>query len=168
MTKALTSSESNWENDMDVGLGFLGQYISAAELVGKEPTLTIDRAVLEKVETIKLGDDDGKSKLKDRIIIYFRESRSDRGWVLNRTNAECLKELWGRETNNWIGHKLTLCVRQVRVGPKMEPGIRVKGSPELEADRVFELKLPKKKPIQTTLVCTKKASQPDADTQEGA
>lgn len=144
---------------MDVGLGFLGTYITAAELVGKEPTLTIDRVTLEQVESMKIGDDDGngKGKTKDRIIVYFRESRSPRGWLLNRTNAECIKELWGRETNEWIGHKLTLCVRQVRVGPKMEPGIRIKGSPELESDRAFDLKLPRKKPIPTTLVCTKKA-----------
>ena len=148
---------------MDMGLGFLGQYITAAELVGKEPTLTIDRVTLEKVESLKIGDDDGKGKTKDRIIVYFKESNSGRGWLLNRTNAECLKELWGRETDNWIGHKVTLQVKQVRVGPKMEPGIRVKGSPELTAPRTFDMKLPRKKPIETTLVPTDKKTEPQPE-----
>lgn len=124
-------------------LGFLGDYISAAEIGDKTPTLTIDRIALEKVEQLK---DDGSGKIKDRIVIYFRNSKSDRGWLLNRTNAEALKELWGRETNGWIGKQVTLCTLQVRVGPKVEPGIRVKGSPELTEPRTFQLKLPRKKP----------------------
>ena len=140
---------------MDYGLGFLGEYITAAELVGKTPTLTIGKVTLEKVESLK-GDEDGAGKMKDKIVIYFSESKSGRGWLLNRTNAEALKELWGRETNDWLGHKVTLFVQSVRVGKKMEPGIRVKGSPELTAPRQFELKLPRKKPILTTLVPTGK------------
>lgn len=150
---------------MDMGLGFLGTYITAAELVGKEPTLTVDRVLLEKVESLK-ADDGASSKIKDRVIVYFRESKGDRGWLLNRTNAECIKELWGRETNDWIGHKLTLYTTQVRVGPKMEPGIRIKGSPELTEPRAFELRLPRKKPIRTTLVPTGKKPPPAARTSK--
>lgn len=146
---------------MDMGLGFLGTYITAAELVGKEPTLTIERVALEKVESLKSTDDDGGGKMKDRIIVYFKEARGGRGWLLNRTNAECIKELWGRETEEWVGHRLTLHTMTVRVGPKMEPGIRVKGSPELDAPRVFELKLPRKKPTRMTLLATGK--KPAAD-----
>jgi hypothetical protein len=146
---------------LDYGLGFLGEYITAAELVGKTPTLTIGKVTLEKVESLK-GDEDGAGKLKDR------------GWLLNRTNAEALKEMWGRETNEWIGHKVTLFVVNVRVGKKMEPGIRVKGSPELTSPKTFELKLPRKKPIATTLLPTGKPStapapepeQVDSDTGE--
>lgn len=161
---------------MDFALGFLGQYITAAEMVGKEPTLTIDRVTLEKVESMKVTGDDGEpGKTKDRLIVYFRESHSGRGWLVNRTNAECIKEMWGRETNNWIGHKITLYVTNVRVGPKMEPGIRVKGSPELTEPRAFELKLPRKKPIRTTLLPTGKGkpisdanAEPPTETKENA
>ena len=140
---------------MDYGLGFLGEYITAAELVGKEPTLTISKVTLEKVESLK-GDEDSTGKMKDRIIIYFGESKSGRGWLLNRTNAEALKEMWGRETNEWIGKRVTLCTMPVKVGRKIEPGIRVKGSPELKEPRTFDLKLPRKKPIATTLLPTGK------------
>jgi hypothetical protein len=148
---------------MDMGLGFLGTYITAAELVGKEPTLTIGRVTLEKVESLKATDDAGAGKMKDRVIVYFKESKSERGWLLNRTNAECIKELWGRETDNWLGHKVTLYTTPVRVGPKVEPGIRVKGSPELDKPRTFDLRLPRKKPLPVTLVPTGKP-KPDAPT----
>lgn len=147
---------------MDVMLGFLSQYIAAAELVGKKPmTVTISKVVLEKVESMKVNDDEGGGKLKDRVVVYFAESKSGRGWLLNRTNCEAIKELWGRETDNWIGKRITLHATNVRVGPKMEPGIRVFGSPELTEPRTFQLKLPRKKPIPVTLVPTGKRLDPD-------
>jgi hypothetical protein len=150
---------------MDVMLGFLGEYISAAELAGKPPvTLTIDKVTLELVESLK---DDGGGKMKNKIVVYFAESKSGRGWLLNRTNCEALKELWGRETNDWLGHKITLHTAPVRVGQKMDIGIRVKGSPELTEPRVFELTLPRKKPIKTTLLPTgatpKQGTEPEPE-----
>lgn len=152
--------------NVDMGLGFLGQYITAAEIVGKEPTLTIERVVLEKVESMKPTDDEGGGKVKDRWVVYFKESRGGRGWLLNRTNAECIRELWGRNVEDWVGHRVTIHSMPVRVGPKMEPGIRVKGSPELTEPRTFDLRLPRKKPIKTTLLPTgkpAKATEPATD-----
>lgn len=145
---------------MDYGLGFLGEYITAAELVGKTPTLTIQKVTLEKVESLK-GDEDSATKMKDRIIVYFAEGRSGRGWLLNRTNAEALKEMWGRETDQWLGKRVTLMTQSVRVGKKMEPGIRVKGSPELTQPLTFDLKLPRKKAIPMTLLPTGKTPAPE-------
>lgn len=139
---------------MDYGLGFLGQYITAAELVDKTPTLTIAKITLEKVESLQKGDDDAPGKMRDRIIIYFKEGKDGRGWLLNRSNAEALKEMWGRETNNWLGHRVTLHTQPVRVGPKVEPGIRVKGSPDLKEPHTFQLKLPRRKPMPYTLLPT--------------
>lgn len=153
---------------MDYGLGFLGIYITAAELQGKTPTMTIAKVQLEKVESMKVSDDEGAGKVRDRIVVYFAESKSGRGWLLNRTNAECLKELWGRETEQWIGKRVTLCTMQVRVGPKMEPGIRVKGSPELTEPRQFQLKLPRKKATPMTLVPTGKPSQDQREPADAA
>lgn len=147
---------------MDVMLGFLSQYISAAELVGKQPvTLTIGKVALERVESMKINDDAGAAKEKDRVVIYFEGSKTGRGWLLNRTNAECLKELWGRETDAWIGKRVTLHAQQVRVGPKMEPGIRVLGTPEITEPRKFDLRLPRKKPIPMTLLPTGKQAEPE-------
>lgn len=152
---------------MDYQLGFLGIYITAAELVGKTPTLTIDKVVLEKVESMNKGDDDSGGKMKDRLIIYFAESRSGRGWLVNRTNAEAIREMWGRNTEDWLGKRITLMTQQVRVGPKMEPGIRVMGSPELKAPLTFQLRLPRKKPVPMTLVPTG-AKEPEREPQTEA
>lgn len=149
---------------VDYQLGFLGEYITAGELVGKTPTLTINKVTLEKVESLK-GDEDAGGKMKDKIVIYFAESKSARGWLLNRTNAEAIKELWGRETNDWLGHKITLFTQQVKVGKKMEPGIRVKGSPELTEPKQFELKLPRKRPIITMLLPTGKGDTQAPETE---
>jgi len=143
----------------DYGIGFLGIYLMAAELVGKTFTGTIKAVVLEKVESLKkTGDDEEGGKLRDRWIVYFKESKSGRGWLLNRTNAECIKAMWGRETENWLGHKITLFTQQVKVGLKMEPGIRVKGSPELEKPLQVEIKLPKRKAVMMTLNPTGKTA----------
>lgn len=139
---------------MDYKLGFKGQYVSAVEIGTHQPTLTINKVVLEKVESLQKDDEGGAGKSRDRIVIYFHEA--DRGWVLNRTNAECLVAMWGRETEGWAGHKVTIFATQVRVGPKMELGIRVKGSPELEKPLTVEVKLPRRKPTSMTLVPTKR------------
>jgi hypothetical protein len=63
---------------MDMGLGFLGTYITAAEIVGKAPTLTIERITIEEVEKLQ-KDDGGAGKLQDRIVVYF--ARAKRGWL---------------------------------------------------------------------------------------
>jgi len=148
---------------MDYGLGFLGAYITAAELLDKMPTLTIQKVTLEKVESLKATDDDGAGKMRDRIVIYFAEGKSGRGLLLNRTNAECIKELFGRETDQWLGKRITLYTCPVRVGPKMEPGIRIKGSPEITEPRTFQLRLPRKKPVPMTLLPTGKHAPPAAN-----
>lgn len=136
---------------MDYKLGFKGQYVSAVELGNNTPTLTITRVVIEKIESMQ-KDDEGAGKVRDRLVVFFREA--DRGWVLNRTNAECIVAMWGRDTESWLNHRVTIFQTQVRVGPKMEPGIRVKGSPELEKPLVVEVKLPRRKPIPMTLIPT--------------
>ena len=136
---------------LDYALGFLGPYITAAELVGQEPTLTVEKVTLERVDPL----DEGKPA-KDRLVVYFAEGKSGRGWLVNRTNAEAMREMWGRDTAGWLGKRVTLHVMNVRVGPKVEPGIRVKGSPDLDKPLEFDLKLPRKKPIRTKLVPTGK------------
>ena len=156
---------------MDIMKGFLGQFITAAELIGTEPTWTIQKVTLEKVESMNAQGDGEGGKIKDKIIVYFKERTDGRGWLVNRTGAECLKEMWGRETNAYLGKRITFHVQQVRVGPKVEPGIRIKGSPDLKKPHSFQLKLPRKKPVSYTLLPTfetpaQPASQVDAETGE--
>ena len=67
--------------------------------------------------------------------------------VLNRTNGECLKALFGRNVDDWIGKRITLYVAEFNG----EPCIRIKGSPDIERPITFELKLPRKKPRPMTM-----------------
>lgn len=143
----------------DFKAGFLGKYISAAEFgivpgLPKEPTFTIGRVVLERVESTKIGDnEDGDTVERDRWIVYPREG--GRGWLLNRTNAEVLAVMsQSRNTDDWVGKRVTLHAQMVRVGRVTQPGIRIKGSPDLTAPVEVTFALPKKKPQKTTLVPT--------------
>lgn len=141
---------------MDYRALFKGEYIAAVELGAKQPTMTISG-----IKLCKLEQEDGRQK--DKGIISFREI--DRGWVLNRTNAQCLAAMFGNETDNWIGKRVTLYSTPVRVGPKTEPGIRVKGSPDIAETITIMVTLPRKKPAKTTLIPTGK-TQPKAQPAE--
>jgi hypothetical protein len=124
---------------------FKGAYVSAVELGEKTPTLTIS-----DVKIVKLEGEDGTSK--DRGVVYFKET--DRGLVLCKTNALCLAQMFGPNTDSWRGKHVTLFSTKVSVGPEMKDGIRIKGSPDLAAPVDLVIKLPKRKAFTMTLTKT--------------
>lgn len=125
---------------MDVDMMFPSRFIKAADLQGKEVTVEIAGTNLDEL------DGDGGKKTKGIVSFVGKKKK----WVLNRTNAMCLKAMFGRETDAWKGHKVTLYPTTFND----EPCVRVKGSPELKAPLEFELKLPKKKPRLVKLIPT--------------
>lgn len=125
---------------------FVGRFLKAGQFGDKKVTLTISDVNVEK-----LAGDDGKEKTKG--IVSFRET--ELGLVLNKTNATCIREILGRELSQWVGHKITLFASEWNG----EPCIRVWGSPELDADKRVEVKLPKRKPILMTLHAVRKGPQ---------
>ncbi len=146
---------------------FKGDYIAAAEMeLGKPTTLTIKEVRKVRLESMGPvdGEGGGEKKERDRGVVYFRET--DRGWVLNRTNAECLVAMWGMETNAWLGKRVTLYATPVRVGKKTEPGIRVKGSPDLTAPMMATVQLPRRRPQQIELVPTGRPAAPAQQQQQ--
>ena len=128
---------------MDFDQLFPGRFIKAGELNGKDVTLTIDAIRLEDLPSDKGGE-------KTRGVIAFKQTKKE--WVLNRTNAECLKGMWGRDTDNWIGKRVTIYPAEWNG----EPCIRVKGSPDLEKPVDVEVKLPKRKPVIMKMQATGK------------
>jgi hypothetical protein len=126
---------------------FKGRFISGAEFNGRVPTFTVKVVQIEKLE----GDD---GKAKDKGIVWFDDT--DRGWVLCKTNAMCLAAMFGNDTAGWIGKRVTLFATDVKVGGETVPGIRVRGSPDIDAAKVVEIKLPKKKPLTMKLEPTAK------------
>lgn len=137
---------------------FKGAYIQAVEFGGKAPTMTI-----RGLDVVDLEDDNGKPKPKG--VIWFRET--DRGWVLNRTNAQCLAAMFGDETDGWIGKRVTLVSEIVSVGREKKPGIRVKGSPEIDRTITAMIKLPRRKPFPRKLVPTGAAPTNTAEREPG-
>lgn len=141
---------------------FKGDYIAAVEFNGKTPLITIDH-----VKVIELEGEDGKKKA--RPVVYFREA--PRGWVLCKTTAQALAAMFGVETDHWTGKRVHLRAEEVQVGKERKPGIRIAGSPDLEAPVTFELRLPRKKPKRITLAKTeagKGATTPEPEVSDAA
>lgn len=130
---------------MDARLLFPSQYIGAPDLRGKDVTLTIDRLIVEGLKT-----DKGTEK---KPVIYFREmeARHRRGegenkrWVLNKTCMKVIGDLYGYETDDWRGKRVTLypttClafgkeVDCVRVRPTKPPSKQTAPTPEPPRER---------------------------------
>ncbi len=130
---------------MDYRAMFKGDHIQAAEFAGKTPTLTVKGVSLVRMEDEKKGE-------RERGVVHFRET--DRGWVINRTNAESMAAMFGPETDAWIGKRVKLQAVEVQFGKQRVPGIRVMGSPDIASPVTFTLKLPRKRPQQVTLQAT--------------
>ena len=76
--------------------------------------------IIRKVE-VKEFESDGKSERKP--IIFFD---GDKQMVCNKTNGNSIAELYGDETDNWLGKEITLIVREVDFQGKSTPAIRIK------------------------------------------
>lgn len=87
---------------MKVTEAFKGNFIEALHLAGlpKGKTLTI-KSVADP-GTVKSAD----KKVIDRPILYFEET--DKGLILNKTNARTIGLRHGNEMNEWTGKTVTL------------------------------------------------------------
>ena len=133
------------------------EYITAADFDGKTPTMTITNIEMREMESVKKGKGKGEAKIQHRGVVFFKETT--RGWVLNSTNNQCIAAMFGEIVGGWIGKRVTLCAELVRVGNGTEePGIRVKGSPDLQHSVEVEIRLPRKRPVKRTLLATGRQS----------
>lgn len=110
---------------------FPGRFLKSADLAARDATVTIKSVVGEEI--------DGK----DKVVISFEGTKKQ--WVCNRTGAEALKLMFGRETNGWLGKKVTLYRMMMKdpFGGDDAPeigAIRVRGSPEIDKPMSAEVK----------------------------
>lgn len=127
---------------------FTGKYLASPDIGASEPTVMIERVVIESVEDEKKGK-------RDRLILYAHGAK--KGMLLNRTNCILIAAMF--QTNKpreWVGHHVTIAARDVQMGPDMVKGLRIIGSPELPAPMTVEVNLPKKRPQIVTLAPTGK------------
>lgn len=114
---------------------FPGRFLKSADLAERDAIVTIKSVTGEEIE--------GKAK----AIMTFEGTKKQ--MVLNRTNAEAVRLMFGREMKDWIGRKITLTRRMMKdpFGADDAPevgAIRVKGSPEIDKPMSAEVKRGKK------------------------
>lgn len=102
---------------MNVDLLFPSKYIRCADLAGKEVTKTIKRVAMD--DLVMQG-----GRREKKPVVWF--SDTEKMLVLNKTNARALAEMYGSETNNWAGKKVTLKPSRDRFQGKMVDCVRVK------------------------------------------
>lgn len=106
---------------MDYETLYPGRFIRAADLKGQDVTLTFKSIAAEEI--------DGKTK----AVCSFEGTKKQ--LVLNRTNAEAVKLMFGRETNDWLGKRVTFFPALIKdpFGDGEVGAIRVRGSPDITA-----------------------------------
>lgn len=114
-----------------------GRFIKSVDFKGKQVTLKISEVRIEEL----VGDTGPKIK----GVISF--DRTEKQWALNKTNGICLKEMFGKKVQEWVGKRVTLFPSTWNG----EECIRVYGSPDIEADKQITVSLPRKRPIAMTM-----------------
>lgn len=74
---------------------YTSNYLTAADLQGKEPIVTITQ-----VDVVKMND--------GQVKICIFPNNKPKGVVLNKTNARAVNDLYGPETDSWIGKRIKL------------------------------------------------------------
>lgn len=110
-----------------------GRFIKAGDFKGKQVTLRISAVQIDEL----IGD---KGKQIKGVLSF---DRTEKQLALNKTNGICLKAMFGRHVQEWVGKRVTLFAGNWNG----EPAIRVYGSPDIAEDKVVEVALPRKRPF---------------------
>jgi|SRR5690606_2827431 len=129
-----------------------GRFIKAGDFKGQKVTLKIAMVRVEEL----VGDKGPQMK----GVIGFE--RTDKQWALNKTNGLCLKAMFGRKVQEWVGRRVTLFASTW----DGEQCIRVWGSPELENDMPVTIALPRKRPFEMTMHAVRTGGPKPVESQQ--
>jgi hypothetical protein len=132
-------------------MSVFGNYLGAEHLGTTTPTVTIADVRKEEIA-------DEKGALRTKAVVHFMGT--NRSFILNRTNALTIAAMFGMETATWAGKRIVLYATEVQLGRERVAGVRIKGSPDIEKDITFDLKLPRKKAQRVTLTRTANGTVP--------
>jgi hypothetical protein len=118
-----------------------GRFIKAGDFKGKAVTL--------KIAFVKIEELVGDKGPQIKGVIGF--DGTEKQWALNKTNGICLKAMFGRLVQEWVGKRVTLFASTW----DGEQCIRVFGSPEIAEDKVVQVALPRKRPFDMTMHAVK-------------
>lgn len=100
---------------MNINDAFPSNYLKAAEL--EEDTIV----TIADVRMEEMGQ--GKDK-NSKPVLYFEET--DKGLVLNKTNSGTIAKLYGPETDDWIGKRITIYPTEVEFKGEQTLSIRIR------------------------------------------
>lgn len=100
---------------MRMSAAFPSNYLRAADLQGRNVTVTIDRVAMEDI-----GGD-------HKPVLYFRGK--EKGMVLNKTNGNNISAAYGDETDDWAGGEIVLFPTMVDFQGRSVEAIRVRIPP---------------------------------------
>ena len=100
------------KKEMDINGAFPSDYLKAADLQGREVTVT-----MQSVQMQELGSE-------QKPILFFEGK--DKGLVLNKTNANTIADMFGPETDAWRGNRIVLFPTQTDFQGRQVACIRVK------------------------------------------
>ena len=103
----------HWKSMMD------RDYLFAFDLQGRDCTVTIAKVTGGEIK----GTGGKKSK---KPLCYFRESKDNRPLGLNATNCKTIAAMYGNDTKDWIGKRITIYPTTTTFGPDTVDCIRVR------------------------------------------
>lgn len=101
------------------------KYVSAADLDEQDMVLTIASIDTQAFE-------DGTTKL----VLFSHETT--KGLVLNKTNARTIAAMYGDDTDEWSGRRITIYPTWVDFAGKQTEAVRVRPKPPREKARAAE------------------------------
>lgn len=93
------------------------EYIASWDLE-KDTTLTVAKVVGGEV-----GGQQGRPVTK-KPIVYFQEAKKP--MILNKTNGKTIAAMYGKDTEQWVGKKITLYVGQCDVAGETMDCLRIR------------------------------------------
>ncbi len=102
---------------MNINDSFPSRWLKATD-VPEDSDLLLTIADVE-VQTVGQNED-----AEEKPVVTFRET--EKGLVLNKTNAATISGLYGAETDAWTGKKIALFATEVQFGSQMTMALRVR------------------------------------------
>ena len=103
---------------MHVDTIFPSRFLKAADFADRDFVLCIASLSFDEFDR----DDGGK---ETRPVLWF--TKTDKGFVLNKTNANMIASLHGAETDDWVGKLIALGTENVSFRGNVAPALRVRG-----------------------------------------
>lgn len=137
---------------MKISQAFPTKYLSAADLNGMEATVTITNVTMENIE----GD-------QAKPVVHLAES--SKGFVLNKTNASMIAQLYGDDTDGWSGKQLILFPMMVDFRGEMKNAIRCRSPQQAQpfVPQQNALQAPSQTPSQAHPMAPGGIGNPPAD-----